>query len=69
MRHSGEYQNLVKTIVYWMLVFSSMTLKRFIQVSLTISRNWFPSRASDRGNSNIINLAVIDGYMSLMPNY
>ncbi|MCH8977458.1 MAG: hypothetical protein IH909_07550 [Proteobacteria bacterium] len=26
-RHSGVGQNLVKTIVYWMLVFTSMTIK------------------------------------------
>jgi len=24
-RHSGACQNLVKTIIYWMLVFTSMT--------------------------------------------
>ena len=26
-RHSGVGQNLVKTIVYWMLAFTSMTIK------------------------------------------
>jgi len=29
--HSGEGQNPVKTIVYWMLVFTSMTVKILIQ--------------------------------------
>ena len=31
VRHSGACQNPVKTIVYWMLVFTSMTLKILIQ--------------------------------------
>ncbi len=30
-RHSGVGQNLVKTIVYWILVFTSMTVKLLYQ--------------------------------------
>jgi len=30
-RHAGECQNPVKTIAYWMLVFTSMTEKQIIQ--------------------------------------
>jgi len=31
IRHSGESRNLVKTIVYWMPVFTGMTVKILLQ--------------------------------------
>ena len=34
-RHSGVGQNPVKTIIYWMLVFTSMTVKRLNQSFLS----------------------------------
>jgi quercetin dioxygenase-like cupin family protein len=50
-RHSGEYQNPVKTIVCWMLVFTSMTMKildqRFLKKSLMMIAVLFTSSVSN----------------------
>jgi len=51
-RHSGVGQNQVKTIVYWMLAYASMTIKMLNQSFL---KCWFKqifknSIGSDNGN-------------------
>ena len=38
--HSGACQNLVKTITYWMLVFTSMTIKILNQSFLNWVSSW-----------------------------
>ena len=37
-RHSGVGQNPVKTIIYWMLVFTGMTGRDLIRASLNVSK-------------------------------